>query len=205
LKPGIAARLAGPAPRPRSAPPPRPAPPVIEGNALTGAHLMQRIGALRPKGAIFTEESPSTRGVMQKVMPIAERDSFYATASGGLGFALPAAVGVALGRPGERVICIVGDGSAMYALQGLWSAAQLNLPITFIIVNNVRYEALIGFAHHFGLQETVGTKLPGLDFVHLANGHGLPAVKVTKVEDLDVALSEAFAADGPRLVEVMVD
>jgi benzoylformate decarboxylase len=205
LKPGIQALLAGPQPRPRAAPEPRQLPPPLDGSALTGPYLMQRIAALRPDGAVFTEESPSTRGQMQQRMPMTDRDSFYATASGGLGFALPAAVGVALGRPGERVICIVGDGSAMYAIQGLWSAVQFKLPITFIIVNNSRYEALIGFAHHFGLQETVGTRLPDLDFVHLARGHGLDAVKVTKVEELDAALSEAFAADGPRLVEVMVD
>jgi benzoylformate decarboxylase len=204
-KPAIATLLEGPQPRARAAPSPRPEPPPIDGTALTGALLMQRIGALKPKGAVFTEESPSTRGMMQKLMPLTERDSFYATASGGLGFALPAAVGVALGRPGERVICIVGDGSAMYAPQALWSAGQLGLPITFIIVNNCRYEALVSFAHHFGMQETVGTRLPSLDFVQLAQGHGLAATKVTKVEELDAALTEAFAADGPRLVEVMVD
>jgi benzoylformate decarboxylase len=93
----------------------------------------------------------------------------------------------------------------MYALQALWSAAQLKLPIAFIIVNNCRYEALVGFAHHFGMQETVGTSLPQLDFVHLSLGHGVPATKVTRVEELDAALTEAFTADGPRLVEVMVD
>ena len=92
------------------------------------------------------------------------RDTFYTCASGGLGYGLPAAIGVALGRPGEKVIALLGDGSAMYAIQALWSAAQLRLPISFVIVNNRRYEALIGFGRRFGLNRTVGTELAGHRF-----------------------------------------
>ena len=166
---------------------------------------MQQIAALRPAGSIIVEEAPSSRVAMQAHLPITVRDGFYTCSSGGLGHGLPAAVGVALARPGDKIIAILGDGSAMYAIQGLWSAAQLNLPITFIIINNGRYEALHKFARLFGMQTTVGTLLPGIDFVGLAEAQGCEAARVEKPDELDVALERAFAASGPFLLEVIVE
>ncbi|MEI9852444.1 MAG: thiamine pyrophosphate-dependent enzyme [Sphingomonas sp.] len=93
----------------------------------------------------------------------------------------------------------------MYAIQALWSAAQNDVDLAVIIVNNARYEALIGFARSFGLQQTVGTRLPEIDFVRLAQGQGLPAERVETIEGLDAALAHLFAAKGPRLLEVVVD
>jgi benzoylformate decarboxylase len=103
------------------------------------------------------------------------------------------------------VIALLGDGSAMYAIQGLWSAAKLKLPVTFIIVNNRRYEALVQFGRRFGLQQSVGTDLEGIDFCALARGQGLRASRVESAETLDSALREAFVAPGPTLVEALVD
>ncbi|MGI4877532.1 MAG: benzoylformate decarboxylase [Janthinobacterium lividum] len=197
--------LNGLAPAARPAPPPRSLPEVLDGRVLSDAYLMQQINKLRPAGAVIVEEAPSSRGAMQARLPMLERDAFYTCASGGLGHGLPAAVGVALGRPGDKVIAILGDGSAMYAIQGLWSAVQLGTPISFVIVKNGRYEALIGFGRHFGLQETVGTKLPELDFCAIARGQGLDAIRVDAAANLDAALAWSFAADHPTLVEVVVD
>jgi benzoylformate decarboxylase len=196
--------LAGPVPVARATPEPwqRPAPPT--GGVLTDAYLMQQLARLRPQGSIMVEEAPSSRGAMHDHLPITARDTFYTTASGGLGHGLPAAVGVALGRPGERVIALLGDGSAMYAIQGLYAAAQLGLPISFVIVNNGRYEALHGFGRRFGLQTLVGTDLAGLDFRALASGHGVPSQRVETVDALDDALLRSFASSGPTLVEVIV-
>ena len=73
---------------------------------------------------------------MHDYLPIVEQETFYTCASGGLGHGLPAAIGVAMGRPGAKVIAILGDGSSMYSIQGLWSAAQNALPIAFVIVKN---------------------------------------------------------------------
>jgi len=164
-----------------------------------------QIAALRPEAAIIVEEAPSSRAAMHQRLPILGRDGFYTCASGGLGHGLPAAVGVALGRPGERVIAVLGDGSSMYAIQGLWSAAQLGLPISFVIVKNGRYEALAQFGRHFGLQQMVGTQLPALDFCAMAQGQGLAAERVGHADQLDAALTRSFAADRPTLVEVVVD
>jgi benzoylformate decarboxylase len=140
---------------------------------------------------------------MHDHLPILRPDTFYTCASGGLGHGLPAAVGIALARQ-ERVIALLGDGSAMYAIQGLWSAAQLRLPMTFVIFKNGRYEALHSFGRVFGLQQLVGTQLPQMDFCELARGQGVRAVSVSRAEDLDAALAESFASKGPSLVEVEV-
>lgn len=105
---------------------------------------------------------------MHDYLPILERESFHTCASGGLGHGLPAAVGVALARPGRKVIALLGDGSAMYAIQGLWSAAELKQPIAFIIVNNGSYRALEEFGRRFDLSALPGVRLPHLDFCALA-------------------------------------
>jgi benzoylformate decarboxylase len=142
---------------------------------------------------------------MHDYLPILERDTFYTCASGGLGHGLPAAVGVALGRPGDKVIALLGDGSSMYSIQALWTAAQLKLPITFIIVNNRRYDALVQFGQHFGLDRTVGTNLAGIDFCGLAVSQGCKAVRVERADMLDDALRAALVATEPTLVEVVVE
>jgi benzoylformate decarboxylase len=128
-------------------------------------------------------------------------------ASGGLGFGLPAAVGVALARPGARVIALVGDGSAMYAIQALWSAAQHRLPISVVVLNNRRYAALQDFAPSFGFapeDPLAGTELPGLDFVALAQGQGVSGARIEQPGALREALQAVLVSDGPALVEVIV-
>jgi benzoylformate decarboxylase len=204
MKLGIRALLSSPEPRPRPAPNTLVRPPPLAG-ALSDKYLLQQIAALRPPGSIIVEEAPSSRGPMHDYLPIIDKDGFYTCASGGLGHGLPAAVGVALGRPGEKVIAIIGDGSAMYAIQGLWSAAQLNLPIAFVVIKNGGYKALHEFAGHFGLNEIVGSRLPQLDFCALAQAQGVPAVLVTAAEELDRALQAAFRSEGPMLVEAQIE
>jgi benzoylformate decarboxylase len=206
LKSGIRELLEGPDPRPRAVPPERAPSPPLAGPAFSDKYLMQQVAALRPKGSIIVEEAPSSRAAMHDYLPIVDRDGFYTCASGGLGHGLPAAIGVALARPHEKIIALLGDGSSMYAIQGLWSAAQLALGITFVIVKNERYEALLEFGRHFGLQRTIGTSLPNIDFCALASGQGVKAISVNRRGALDEALCSAFATTAePTLVEVAVD
>jgi benzoylformate decarboxylase len=206
LKAGVRDLLAGPEPRPRATPAGRVPSPRISGSGLTDAYLMQQVALLRPTVSIIVEEAPSSRAAMHDHLPIVDRDGFYTCASGGLGHGLPAAIGIALARPGEKVIALLGDGSAMYAIQGLWTAAQLGLGVTFVIIKNRRYEALLEFGRHFGLQRTVGTSLPDIDFCGLAEGQGVKGVSVTRSDALDDALRTSFAnATEPTLVEVAVD
>jgi benzoylformate decarboxylase len=205
LKLGIRALLAVPAPA-RELPvlPARPAP-VPPPDRLTDRYLVQRIAALRPAGSIVVEEAPSSRSAMHDHLPMLEPDSFFTCASGGLGHGLPAAIGAALARPGRRVIGLLGDGSAMYSIQALWSAAELAVPVAFVIVNNGGYRALDEFAPQFGLSALPGTLLPHLDFCALARAQGVEAVRVSGCAQLDAALSKAFATPGPVLVEVCME
>jgi benzoylformate decarboxylase len=204
LKLGIGALLAASAPS-RQAPALPARPPALPPDHLTDRFLLQQIAALRPPGSIVVEEAPSSRSAMHDYLPMLEPDSFYTCASGGLGHGLPAAVGVALARPGRRVIALLGDGSAMYSIQGLWSAAELAVPVTFVIVNNGGYRALDEFAPHFGLTTLPGTRLPHLDFCALARAQGMEGIRVSRCAELDAALRMAFAATAPVLVEVCVE
>jgi benzoylformate decarboxylase len=204
---GLADLLARPAPAvQRAAPRGRAAPPRVEaGERITVPYLLQTLAELRPAESILVEESPSSRATMQAYLRVDRPDAFYTCASGGLGHSLPAAVGVALARGRQqRVIGLFGDGSSMYAIQSLWSAAQLQLPMTFIIVNNGGYAALDQFAGHFGIEKAVGTRLPAIDFVDLARGQGCSGVRVERSQDLPGVLRDALRSPGPTVVEVRV-
>jgi benzoylformate decarboxylase len=205
LRLGIRSLLAAPPPRVRIAPTVPPRAPRLPADRLTDRYLMQQVAELRPAHSIIVEEAPSTRGPMHDHLPILEPDTFYTCASGGLGHGLPAAVGMALARPDERVIAILGDGSSLYSIQALWSAAQLGLRMAFIVIRNGRYEALHEFGRHFALAQLPGTQLPGIDFCALAEAQGVSAIRVTRVRDLDAALREAFRFEKALLVEVVTE
>jgi benzoylformate decarboxylase len=181
-----------------------PPPHLPLADPLTDSLLLQTLAELRAPDSIVVEEAPSTREPMHDYLPILRPETFYTCSSGGLGHALPAAVGIALARPGQRVIALLGDGSAMYAIQALWNAAQLKLPLTVIIVNNGGYAALKFFSRRFGIAAPVGTSLPGIDFSQLARAQGCEAVRVTRAVDLHAALRQALDAQGPMLVDVQV-
>jgi benzoylformate decarboxylase len=168
-------------------------------------YLLHMLSAAMPADAALVEEAPSHRPAMQKFMPMRGQDSFYTMASGGLGYSLPAAVGIALGNPARRTVCLIGDGSAMYSIQALWTAAQRKLPITVIVINNAGYGAMRSFSQVMQVRNVPGLDLPGLDFVKLAEGMGCDAVRVTKASELPDALARALSHDGVSLVEVMVD
>lgn len=211
VKLGIEALLSRAAPNERAVPPARTVPPVATANAagepMTTAFALQTLAEVRDALDIVVEEAPSARTVMQQYLPFTQAGTFYTMNSGGLGYSMPAAVGVAMAHPGRRVIGLIGDGSAMYSIQGLWSAAQAKLPITFVILNNRRYAALQDFAPAFGFgpkDPVQGTDLPDLDFVRLAEGMGVRAERVTQGRALRDALSHAISSGETRLIEIVV-
>ncbi|MGL6109658.1 MAG: benzoylformate decarboxylase [Rubrivivax sp.] len=211
LKLGLGDLLARPARPVRAMPqgwqrPARAAPPMA-GERLSVAYVLQTLADLRDPASIVVEEAPSARPVMHERLPIHRSGTFYEMCSGGLGFGMAAAVGVALARPDARVIGLVGDGSAMFSIQALWNAAQARLPITFIILNNGRYAALQDFAPRFGFAPGVkpeGSDLPGLDFVALAAGHGVPARRIRSAEELQQALPAALHVEGTMLLDIEI-
>jgi benzoylformate decarboxylase len=145
---------------------------------MSVAYVLQTLAELRDAESIVVEEAPSARSVMQAHLPFTHSETFFTMCSGGLGHSMPAAVGIALAKPQAKVIGLIGDGSAMYSIQALWSAAQLKLPITFVILKNRRYAALQDFAPVFGYAPGAaveGTELPDIDFVSLARGQAARA------------------------------
>ncbi len=182
-----------------------PRPVIAASEPMTPRYVMQQLHALRPADSIIVEEAPTTREPMNDCLPIDQADGFFTTGSGGLGYGLPASVGVALARPDRKVAAIIGDGSAMYGFQALWSAAQLGLPMAIVIINNGGYLALKHMGTLFQMKELVGVDLPGIDFVGLARALGCDATRVTKPDDLDAALKAALASPRPYLVDVLVE
>ena len=188
------------APKGRTLPPaPQPADP------LPVEFLLHALSQAMPEGASLVEEVPSHRPAMQKFMPMPGQDSLYTMSSGGLGYSLPAAVGMALGKPRQRTVCLIGDGSAMYSIQALWTAAQRKLPLTVVVINNSGYGAMRSFSQVMQVRNVPGLELPGIDFVRLAEGMGCEAVRVTKTAELGDALKRGMAHAGTNLVEVVVD
>ncbi len=172
---------------------------------MNTAHVLSRIAALRPAQSILVEEAPTARGPMHDHLPVTAPCTFMTTASGGLGYALPAAIGAARARPDCKVLALLGDGSAMYCIQGLWSAAAQGANVSFLILNNRRYAALEHFATIFGMNHMPGTDIGGLDFVGLAASQGMSGRRVNAMDELDAALAWSFASSGPTLIELMLD
>jgi len=211
---GVLDLLARPAPGPRALPAPRAKPtraeppqPAAASQRMSVAYLLQTLADIRDPADIIVEEAPSARSVMQSYLPILRSETFYTMCSGGLGHSMPASVGIALAKPGSKVIALMGDGSSMYSIQALWSAAQLKLPIVFVIVKNRRYAALQEFAPVFGFAATdplQGTELPDIHFVALARGQGCAGVRVEHADTLRDTLLQALRSPVPILVEVEV-
>jgi benzoylformate decarboxylase len=180
-------------------------PAPVAGDPIPVDFLLHTLSTSMPDHAVLVEEAPSHRPAMQKFMPMRGQDSFYTMASGGLGYSLPAAVGVALGKPGIRTVCLIGDGSAMYSIQALWTAAQRKLPLTIVVINNAGYGAMRSFSQVMQVRNVPGLDLPGIDFVKIAQGLGCDAVQVTKSSELKPALAHGLSHNGVSLIEVMVD
>ncbi len=157
--------------------------------------------------AVVIEEALTSATPLPGFLHIADRQSYYGLASGGLGFGVPGAVGASLALPGRRVTAFIGDGSAMYGIQALWTAAHLKLPITYVIANNRSYRILKDrLVSMRATDRFVGMDMrdPAIDYTGLAQSLGVPARRVADGADIVPALREAAQRDGPSLIEVMI-
>jgi benzoylformate decarboxylase len=185
---------------------PRVTPPAPTAETpISPAFLMATLAEVLPDGAVLVEETPSNRHELRRHVRIRRPASFFASASGGLGFAMPAAVGIKLAQPDRPVVCLVGDGSALYAPQALWSAVQLGTPVTFVVVNNARYAILESVAEFGGLEGVPSLELPGVDFLAAAASYGCAAARVDEPGELRTALERAINRPQPVLIDVLVD
>ena len=180
---------------------------AAEEKPIDPRYLMLRIAESLPADAVVVEEALTSSTALPGLLPLRDRQSFYGLASGGLGFAVPGAVGVSLALPGRPVTAIVGDGSAMYGIQALWTAAHLKLPITYVITHNRGYrilkERLVSMRKS---ERFVGMDIrePVIDFCALASSMGVAARRIVEPQDFAPALRSAVASGAPNLLEVMV-
>lgn len=169
--------------------------------------LMLRLVELLPDNAIVVEEALTAAPFLASFLAMRDAHSFYGLASGGLGFAVPGAIGISLAQPQRPVVAAIGDGSAMYGIQALWTAAHLKLPITYVIINNRSYriikERLVA-SRKSDRFVAMDMKDPPIDFTAVAKGLGLNAVCVTDPAELSTVLKQAIAGGLPNLIEVIV-
>ncbi|MHC2435493.1 thiamine pyrophosphate-binding protein [Bradyrhizobium sp. USDA 4451] len=160
-----------------------------------------------PDNAILVDEGLTSSRQIIALRAHRDRYGYHALASGGIGWGLPASVGVSLANPQRPVVCYSGDGSSMYSIQSLWTAANHKLPLNFVIVNNGGYriikQRLLAF---HGDDNYVGMDFidPPVDFAGVARSLGLEAIKVTDPRELKGVLKSAFSRPGAKLIEVMV-
>jgi benzoylformate decarboxylase len=150
-------------------------------------------------------EAPSSTLAVRNQLRLSRPGSYYFGAGGGLGFGLAAAIGVQLAQPDRPVVCVLGEGSVQYAVQGFWTAAAYTVPVTFLVLRNDEYAILKWFAEIESVTGAPGLDLPALDCVAVASGYGVESRRAESRDELHEALDEAIAADGPRLVEVRVE
>jgi benzoylformate decarboxylase len=188
--------------RPSPTPQARPTPAEIGPGPLSPQLVLDVIATTAPSNAIYVNESTSTVDFLWHRLPMQEPGSYYFGAAGGLGFAMPAALGVQLAEPSRRVIAIVGDGSANYSITALWTAARYKIPVVFLILKNGTYGALRWFAEVLKVDDVPALDVPGIDFPSLAKGYGVEAVRAATADDLKRALTAALGSQAPTLVEV---
>jgi len=180
---------------------------VASSNPIDPRFLMRSLVNALPDNAIVVEEALTSAPALASFLPMQDANSFYGLASGGLGFGVPGAIGISLAQPGRPVVAAIGDGSAMYGIQALWTAAHLKLPITYVIINNRSYriikERLLS-GRKSARFTAMDMKDPPIDFVSVAKGLGLSARCVTDPADIHLALMEALRSGSPSLIEVIV-
>jgi benzoylformate decarboxylase len=161
-----------------------------------------------PSHGILVDEGLTAARHMAALRPHRDRYGYHSLASGGIGWGLPASVGASLANPERPVVCYSGDGSAMYSIQALWTAAHHKLPLTVVIVNNGGYRIIKQRLLAFHQDDNfIGMDFadPSVDFAGIARALGLEAVRITQPADVAPALASAFARPGAKLIEVMVD
>ncbi|CAN5842879.1 hypothetical protein BH23ACT11_BH23ACT11_06440 [soil metagenome] len=193
----------------RPNPPRRETPPVPDASApMSVAYAMHAISEAISRSeapTVIVDESTSSKGVLHEYVKVNEPEGYHTSAAGGLGFCMPAAVGLKLALPDRQVVCVIGDGSSMYSIQALYTAARHKLNIAFIVINNGGYSILKAFRDATGLEDVPGLDLPGIDLVQIARGFGCEGEAVKSPAELAPALARAIAPDGPYLLDIVVD
>jgi benzoylformate decarboxylase len=179
---------------------------------ITPLCLMDHVARILPEDAAVVEESPTTTGChLERIGALKNTTGYFAQRGWALGWGLNCAIGVQLAWPDRPVLAIIGDGSALYGIQGLWTAARYRLPVTFLVTNNTEYRILKQCARVLELPNALAGRYVGLevvdpavDYVGLAQSLGVRGCRLTEPDEVSQALQESLAGEEPRLVEVPV-
>ncbi len=179
---------------------------------MTPLCLTDHLAEVLTSDVAVIEESPTTAaGYFERVGMLRNTSGHFAQRGWALGWGLNCAIGVKLAWPDRPVLALIGDGSAMYGIQGLWTAAHYRVPVTFVITNNTEYKILKDCAQVLNLPQAragryVGLDVvaPSIDYVGLARSLGVSACRVSEPDELCQAVADSLAGDVPRLIEVPV-
>ena len=174
--------------------------------------LLEAIGEMLPKDAVVIEEALSSAPGIRQLIRSDDPQSFFGLRGGGIGWGLPAAIGVKLALPDRPVVALIGDGSALYTVQALWTAAHDRIPVVFVILNNTSYRILKQRLHALrGLAEQVDTYVgmelidPPVDFVGLARSFGVAAERAKTVHEATDLIGTALKGNSAMLIDVALD
>jgi len=174
--------------------------------------LMQAVGETLPAEAVVIDETISSAAGLFTFLRNAPPGSLFGNRGGGIGWGLPAAIGVQLALTKRPVVALIGDGSAMYSIQALWTAAHDRVPVTFVILNNrsyrilkTRLSATQGIAAQRGRYVGMELDQPAIDFCGLAHSMGVEAVAVNDIPSFVAALQRGIASQTPLLIDAAID
>ena len=177
-----------------------------ESAPLSTDAVWSTLAEVKPADLAVVMESTSTLAEQLRWLPTTAPASFFGTPSGGIGWGVPAAVGIALGdrvRGVKRaVVATIGDGSFQYSVQAIYTAAQHKLPVVFVVMRNGEYSILKSFAVLEQTPGVPGLNLPGLDIASVAAGYGCRAVDVDNTDKLAHEFTAALTADRPTVIVV---
>jgi benzoylformate decarboxylase len=171
---------------------------------LNSSTVHTALAEVLPEDAIVVLESPASTLALRNQLRLSRPGSYYFSAGGGLGFGLAASIGVQLAQPSRPVVCVLGEGSAQYAITAFWSAVAHQVPVTFLVLNNGEYAILKWFAEVEAVQGAPGLDLPKLDVAAVAAGYGVSTQRAQGRDQVRDALAKALASSQPELVEVPV-
>ena len=188
-----------PTPEPNQGPQEIPATEPLDSSTVHTA-----LAEVFPEDGIVVLESPASTLALRNQLRLSRPGSYYFSSGGGLGFGLAASVGVQLAQPDRPVVCVLGEGSAQYAITAFWSAVAYDVPVTFLVLNNAEYSILKWFAEVEQVHGAPGLDLPKLDVAAVAAGYGVSTCKLSGRDEVRDALAGALASSRPELLEVPV-
>lgn len=185
--------------------------PELPTGDLTIESIGQALGALLPEHAIVSDESGTSGGFAYMQTACAPVHDWLCLTGGSIGQGVPLGTGAALACPGRKVVCLQGDGGAMYTIQALWTLAREHLDVTIVIFSNRKYQILqvelsrLGFVNpSASILNTMDLTRPDLDWVKLSESMGVPAVRARTIDTFNRAFSDALSDVGPSLIEVQL-